>query len=328
MSQQDVEKLLDRYLNGTATDEEKQQVETWLERTGEPNAEWQQLGESGREQWLSALFADIQEQTGTGAKVVPLARKPQLWRNIAAIAAVFILIFAGYLAWPLIGGKHPAEQLTSLKTSSNQKRQIKLADGSQIWVNAGSELKYPQTFNGKTREVYLSGEAYFDIKHDASRPFLIHSGSVITTVLGTAFDIKEDQHNHTIVVTVTRGKVSVSQDNKVLGILTPNQQLSFNVQNQHAEQQQVDASQAIAWQQNDVHFEDLSFAEAATILEKRFNTHIIFSNEKVKKCRFTGTSLGGNRLDQILKVICALNNATYQKRTDGSILIDGPGCEQ
>jgi len=208
----------------------------------------------------------------------------------------------------------------------HQQKKITLPDGSEVWANASSELKYPAIFNGKTREVYLSGEAYFDIAHDASKPFIIHTGTITTTVLGTAFNIKEDKAGQTIKVTVTRGKVRVDNGTKQLGILTPNQQISFNVLNSVATQTEVDASEAIAWQQKDMHFDDISFAEAAAQLEQRFHVTIHFSNDTIRKCRFTGTALEGEKLEKILKVICAFNNATYQTKADGSIIIDGTGC--
>lgn len=327
MSKQDVENLLARYLSGDASDEEKQQVEAWLEQSGGTNAEWEQLGDAGQAQWLDGLYADIREQIGTGATVIPIKTKPRTWPRIAIAAAVLLVCLSAYFVANYRAGTLSQGQLVSLKTSANQKKQMVLPDSSQVWVNEGSEVKYPKSFDGKTREVYLHGEAYFDIHHDAAKPFLIHTGDVVTTVLGTAFNIKENPHSHVVTVTVTRGKVSVSQGNKVLGILTPDQQLTFNVQDQQVKQQQVDAGQAIAWQQAEMHFEDISFADAAAALEKRFNKHIIFSNDRIKRCRFTGTSLAGKNLDQVLKVICAFNNATYKKNADGTIVIDGPGCD-
>jgi len=88
----------------------------------------------------------------------------------------------------------------------------------------------------------------------------------------------------------------------------------------------VNVNAVIAWQQSALHFDDISFADAALKLEQHFNVKISFRNEKVKNCRFTGTSLNGDKLDKILKVICAFNNATYETKPDGSIMIDGPGC--
>src|SRR6202012_2137401 len=101
-----------------------------------------------------------------------------------------------------------------------------------------------------------------------------------------------------------------------LGIITPNQQISFNVADNKVIKQDVDAQQVISWQQSEMHFDDISFGDAAKQLEQRFKVQINFSNEKLKNCRFTGTALAGEKLDAILKVICTFNNAAYQTKTD------------
>lgn len=319
-----IEALLNRYLKGETSREENELVEGWLEENNNPHSEWQQFNQSRKDQWLANVFSQIQDSIqANNPKVIVMPQRKHLWQRIAAVAAVFAVCFSLYLEWPALQ-KH-AVQLTALTVPLNQQKQIILADGSKVWINGGSQLKYPRQF-GKAREIYLSGEAYFDIQHDASKPFIIHTGKIITTVLGTAFDIKEDKISHTIKVTVTRGKVSVANGNEQLGVITPNQQISFNLLSSKAVQTEVDAIQAIAWQKTELHFEDITFAEAALQLQQRFNVKINFSNDKIKDCRFTGTALKGEKLDKILKVICAFNNATYQTKTDGSIIIDGAGC--
>ncbi len=328
MSRIDMDELLNRYLNGTATPQETQQVEMWLNHYGNPDSRWEQMDAESREQWLAGLFTDIQESASINTpKVVPMPPRRHVWRTIAAVAAVFAIFFTAYLEWPVLQRSLHPVQLTVLSVPKNEKKQIIIADGSTIRLNSGAKLEYPEEFNGKTREVYLSGEAYFDIRHDASKPFIIHTGRVITTVLGTAFNIKADNMLHTVVVTVTRGKVSVANEGQSLGVITPNQQISFNTVNHLHSQTDVDARLAIAWQVSDIHFNDITFAAAAAQLQQRFKVKITFANEKVKKCRFTGTAMREEKLDKILKVICSFNHATYQTKADGSIVIDGPGCE-
>jgi transmembrane sensor len=319
MSRIDTEELFDRYLKGEATRAETERVETWLEHYQHPHAEWQQMDKTSREQWLEGLFEDVAESIGD-KKVVPMRPRRVLWRTIAALAAMLLLALGIYLEQ----SRQP--ELISLNVSLNQKSQVVLADGSKVWVNSRSTLKYPKEFDGKTREVYLSGEAFFDIQHDPAKPFIIHTGNIVTTVLGTAFNIKEDKGTHTVVVTVTRGKVSVSNGSHLLGVITPNQQISVNTLNHVPTRQNVDAGEAVAWQQNAISFNDITFADAAVQLQQRFKVKISFVNDKVKNCRFTVSALKEEKLDQILKVMCNFNNATYQTKADGSIVIDGPGC--
>lgn len=328
MSRDQIEDLLDRYLKGETTTEENERVERWLEENNHTYSVWLGMDQSSKDKWLSGVFEEISSKiSGGDAKVLLMPhRKRLLWQRMASVAAVLLISSVFWLEWQPLQNCFQPVQLVTTYVPAKHKKQIMLADGSRVWINEGSELKYPKTFKAETREVYLSGEAYFDIRHDAAKPFIIHTGKVVTTVLGTAFNIREDQNNHTVVVTVTRGKVSVANGHKLLAIIVPNHQLSFNTLKNEVVKATVDAQQVIAWQQADLHFEDVSFADAVLRLQQRFNVKISFANDKLKNCRFTGTSLDGEKLDKILKVICAFNNASFQTRPDGSILIDGAGC--
>jgi len=322
-----LETLFDRYLKGETSPQENELIENWLEKNNNPHSQWQHFSQNQRDQWLKDVFGQIQNNTQVNEpKTVVKPKLKQLWLRIGATAAVLIICFSMYLGLPLFQNRLQPVQLVILKVPANQKKAITLADGSRVWINAGSELRYSKAFNGKKREVYLSGEAYFDIHHDVTKPFIIHTGNLSTTVLGTAFNIKEDKNKHTIQVTVTRGKVSVADGRRLLGVLIPNQQIRFNTLNAEAFQSNVNANEVISWKQKDLHFEDVSFGQAIAQLEQHFNVKISISNPKLKNCRFTGTSLNGEELNKILKVMCAFNNATYQTKSDGSILIDGEGC--
>ncbi len=104
--------------------------------------------------------------------------------------------------------------LTKKTTDRSESKFILLEDSTRVWLNAASSLEFPDEFNSKAREVYLSGEAYFDVKHADKIPFIIHTGNVSTTVLGTAFNIKAYPGQKNIIVSVSRGKVKVSRKNE------------------------------------------------------------------------------------------------------------------
>jgi len=322
-----VESLLDRYLNGQTSRQENELIENWLKANNNSHSPWQHLSQSAKDRWREDIFSNINSSIEvTEPKLTAQSRGKKLWTRIGAAAAILIVCCSLYLAFTIFDKRLDTPQLITLSAPAQQKKMITLEDGSQVWINAGSALKYSKTFSGDKREVYLSGEAYFDIYHDPSKPFVIHTGRLSTTVLGTAFNIKEDKKSHTIQVTVTRGKVSVSDGQRQLGVLHPNQQISYNTLNAEALQANVDANRVVSWQRSDLLFDDVSFGEAALRLEKHFDVKITFSNPKLKICRFTGTSLNGEALEKILDAICAINNATYRINSDGSYLIDGQGC--
>ncbi|MBC6112586.1 FecR family protein [Pedobacter fastidiosus] len=208
----------------------------------------------------------------------------------------------------------------------NEHQKVTLPDGSTVILNNNSSVTYPKDFKGDKREVILNGEGYFDIKHDDKKSFTVYTGKLRTIVLGTAFNIKAYEKDRNIEVTVTRGKVSVLNDQATLGILIPNQQIIFNKDYKKSNLARVLAKSIVQWQESDLFFDDISMEEATEVLSKKFNTPITFTNDKAKKCRFTATFLKGESLEEILKVICSFNNAQYQFNA-GRITIKGEGCE-
>jgi len=325
MSHQDIEQLLDRYLRGETNSGENGVVEKWLAERELDDTDWKLMNLSARKQWTSDLFNDVQATINSNAKGKSPAQPIRIiqWKNVAAIAAVLVVFLLAFLNWPTIKENKHFEFATTAR--DNQQKRLTLPDGSIVWINSSSELKYPSTFDGKTREVYLTGEAYFDIHHDTFKPFIVHTGKIKTTVLGTAFNINALKDSKNVIITVTRGKVSVADQNHLLGYITPNQQLTYNTESRDQSKVKIDAEKVIAWQ-GDLFFDNMTFSEVASVLQERFKVKIGFENEQIKNCRFSGTASKGNDLEQILKIVCAFNNASYKQHSDGSIIIYGPGC--
>ena len=118
-----------------------------------------------------------------------------------------------------------------MKKTSTERAEYKyilLPDSTQVWLNAGSTLDYPEHFDETTREVTLTGEAYFDVKHAAEHPFIIHTGQIQTTVLGTAFNINAYTDRSNIQVSVSRGKVKVSRGDQLIATLVKGQEVKVS----------------------------------------------------------------------------------------------------
>ena len=321
MSDRDINKLLDKYLNGKATPFEQDLVENWLLTPDQETTVWEQMDERDQKEWLATVFKRV-EHTISEKKIVQLHPQKKWWKGMIAVAAIVTAFLIVFSIWPNLTA---TDKLVHLQMPKDTKQQITLSDGSRVWINSGSELKYTESFNGDTREVYLTGEAYFNIKKDSKRPFIVHTGNLSTTVLGTAFNIKTDGGQNQVKVTVTRGKVKVSKGKEILGLLLPNQQIIYNNKNQTYQQQQVDATQAIHWLPDDLFFDNVTFGDVAKKLEQRFNVKIEFANKQLKNCRFSGTAIANKEIEDVLEVICKFNNATY-KRDENTITISGIGC--
>lgn len=311
MENKGIKALLEKYRKGSATDAEKALLESW----------YLQQDISGIQ---SLSPAELEEDLASIGDDLPLrrtvTRRLNWWPRVAAAAAILVICFSGYFYWHRGNDNSENAQLVA-RTAHAGKQQISLPDGSQVWVNAGSKLTWPKTFNQYTREVYLEGEAYFDVRHNATLPFVIHTGNVTTTVLGTAFNIRQDLNHHTVTVTVERGKVGVTSGARTLGILLPDQQLSFNTESHEVSQQKVDASGVIAWHKIDLSFDDKTLADVALQLEQHYQVKIRFAGDQIGRSRFTGATLNGEKLEDVLQAICEFNEATYRVLPDHSILI-------
>lgn len=271
------------------------------------------------------LLRKIQKESGI--------RGPRLikWPIALTSAAAVLMVVATVFFFP--GGlsdqqaSHQSSTVKQAKPKSDtQRRWLKLPDGTTVVLNAGSKLDYPESFDGLSiREVSLSGEAFFDVKHDAAKPFVINTGKLKTTVLGTAFNIKAYPTSDSITVTVTRGKVMVQQAEKTLAILTPQEQLEWVLRSPAILNKKVSLPEVLAWKASDLIIDDLTFEEAALLISKRYRVRVEFLNENIKACRFTAAFLNRNDLSQVLSVVGDITGTTASVK-DNIVYIDGPGC--
>lgn len=267
-------------------------------------------------------------QDAAAIKAIPAIHRVHFlrrsWTRIAA-AAVIVLTMGGVL-YLLLRGDGLQHAVAGTHANRPLTRNILLPDGSKVILQANSTLDYPGTFTGDTREVTLTGEAYFDVAHNAKQAFIIHAGKIKTTVLGTAFNIKAWPAEEEVTVTVTRGKVRVEDETHVLGIITPDQQISFNKRNEQAKQAIVDAADEASWKDKEYSFNEVNFDEAITEIQMRYGIIIELSNsEKAQLCPFTASFKQGESLEYVLNVISKLYNATWHKE-EGRIVIDNVHC--
>ncbi|MCD0489402.1 FecR domain-containing protein [Pedobacter sp. MC2016-14] len=259
-----------------------------------------------------------------------VSKAPKLYNWISYAAGLIVCVGIGFwfLKAPQIKNPQPVVKVALPVPSvvkSAEHKWIKLPDGSSVQLNANSHLDYPESFAGSAnREVTLEGEGYFDIKHDAKHPFIIHTGKIKTTVLGTAFNISAYHAEAGVTVTVTRGKVMVQDEQKTLAILTPDQQLVWNKQAPPIKSN-VKVESILAWKKSDLIMDDITLADAAKMITERYGISVRFKNDKVKDCRFTATFLNRNEISQVLTVLGDITGASLTLNS-GVVTIDGSGC--
>jgi transmembrane sensor len=243
-----------------------------------------------------------------GAKIFTLPGK-----LIAACLAIFLLVGAG-----LYGLNYYKDNQTTIAvniqkfTDRGQQMHIILSDSTSITLNASSSITYPEKFTGKIREVTLKGEAFFDVKHADKVPFIIRTGKITTTVLGTAFNIKAYGDLSNFSISVKRGKVSVLSNKKVLTTLIKGESAIIDQSTQlvdnHVVKSTANLNNIGAWQQGYLVFDDETLGDIVSDLERIYNVNITLKNPQLKNVLITSAFKRDIGAAHALSIICDLTD--------------------
>ncbi len=271
------------------------------------------------------------------------------YQRAQSIAAVLILLLVSVFSYQFYNHKKTNDsislsQFNVIKVSLGSKTKVQLPDGSKVWVNSDSRLSYPETFKGLTREIYLEGEAYFDVVKDPKHPFIVHTSGIDIRVLGTAFNVKAYKAEPTIEATLVHGLIEVTKtehpnESKIL--LRPHEKLIFD---KFAKSESVvkqfsassikqtanyqlpnpaiiisplakniadSAIKETSWIYNRLTFEDERFEDLVIKIERWFNVHVTITNEKIRSYRSTG-AFENETIDEALKELQYLVPFNYQ----------------
>ena len=179
--------------------------------------------------------------------------------------------------------------------------QVVLADGTKVWLNSASRLIYPQSFMGKERRVVLSGEAFFDVAHDAERPFIVETSRMNVKVLGTRFNVNDYDDNEEVSTTLVNGSVEIFSGGQQAFRLVPGEQ-AYGKENE-LEKREVNVRLYTSWIDGKFLFNNTELEEIAKQISRWYDVEIFFSSENVKKVRFTGAIVKFKPLDDLVRMI-------------------------
>lgn len=331
MTSQEFDKILQRYLNDTCTAQEKRLVEEWFAAMGRSREELA-LPEDAAiiKERLWSQLEEPAEERGRSRRIYW-----QLGKVAAALLFLAVSTFLLVRYFPSADHENNTLPVTAgmvhVTNSGKEEKKIDLKDGSSIVLKPGGEVSFPETF-GVTREVHLSGEAFFQVARDVNRPFLVHANEVTTKVLGTSFIIKAYQEEKEIVVAVKTGKVSVyaesspAKDAEPAVILTPNQEIVYNRDENHMTRKLVDAPQVIVKEQLlKSMYTNAPVTAILQALEKSYGIDIQYDEQVLSRCTLT-SDLTEEGLYEQIAIICNALGAQYSI-ADMSIVIDAKGCQ-
>lgn len=323
------EDLLGKFLAQETDAQESALVENWLKQDKKHQKElddyqfiWQQVASLKEEKVVDvdAAWNKVKNKIAIKeTKVVELTPKKQIFFTPIRIAASITLLLAGMLAIFL---SKEDTAIISLKTTQNTLEQT-LPDGSVVFLNTNTNLSYPTDFEGDTREINLSGEAFFKVQRDENKPFIIHANGSDIRVLGTSFNVKAYTKN--VKVSVESGKVEFKHEKKQT-LLVKGEEAEFEAEKDTIRKAVILDKNTFAYKTKTFVFEDSSLEHVIKVLSENYHTKIVLQNNNIKTCRLT-TTFTNETLPNALTVIAETLNLKVTPEGE-KYIIDGAGCGQ
>ena len=327
MNAENIDELIALKLVGSIDAESEKILADWINESAE-NArhfeEMQKIWDAGNldDQFnpdVNAAWENVEEELGLDEKgrVIPMRKSSNtIYYRIAAAIVVLLgvtWIYTNQLSTP---------DMVRVASLSDQ-TEVTLPDNSKVYLNANTSIEYPEYFKGKTREIKLEGEAFFEITKDKAHPFIIHTANAYTKVLGTSFNILARKGLKNIVVSVKTGKVEVGIDNRENVKLEPGYTAKVNLETNSLEKIITPSENYLSWKTKEMIFEDVEISELISVLSSYYDVEIS-ANEEILKCHFTG-KFNQPKITDVLNVLELSNGFTYEMKGN-KVTIKGVSC--
>lgn len=318
--------LIEKYLDGTATEPERQLVEEYLEKL---ELKGNTLVNSEHEQKVKeAMWRNIRQHTGKQkAKVIQVSwYRSKMVRLAAAVAAACVIFIV--LVWKPWQKMTEDNWQTISVASGSPIQKVILSDGTLVWVKSSSSVRYPNHFEGNLREIHLEGEALFEVAKDPRHPFIVHSKNMDVQVVGTSFNIRDVAEKDTVEIAVLTGRVLVdfavqNKDNKIA--VTPNYKLLISKKNGTVQKAGFHNTGAYtAGTEYDMKFVNTPLDSIAKKIENKFDVTVLTEAFAETDCRVSG-DFTDQPLTHTIDLLCKTLGASCSRNQD-TIRISGLKC--
>lgn len=300
-------RIIDFFTAGEFSEAGKQVFFRWLaeeEHSGEKDRMlkelWNHTGHKAdaktRDSWRT-----FRREAGLQEKV-PGIRRVRVWQTAAAVLLLVSLttIYTTYRAKRDVSSAGLLEQYVPVAVTER----VVLPDGSEVHLNSGSLLLYPEEFTGKSRSVYLSGEANFKVRPDKKRPFIVKSNDFQVTVLGTEFDLLAYPGDSLVRVTLLSGSVEATYNNlDKHTVLLPNQQLVYNKRSGSSHIDHPDIEDVTAWQRGEIVFKGTTLSEIITVLKRKYPYRFVYDEERFGNDTYTFRFKEDAPIEEVMEII-------------------------
>lgn len=336
--------LLEKFLNGSYNRRELQEAKALLNEPGAKEFMQELMGEQAdqveidfrsrgkdlekkTEIWLNQIHQQISknEEIPKTHKIQPIKwgflRYAAVWAGVIMVASIAF--------WQIKTAKTNVELVAYVEKANAMGVPVKfiLPDSSSVFLGAGSKLRYPIDFKGDVREIKLDGEAFFQVKHMSSKPFIIRTGDIQTQVLGTSFKVQAFE-GQPLMVAVATGKVGVTKsdnkESKLIAMLTPGLKVTYYAKSGKAVNGTVDINSLAQWKDGEIVFDEQPLEQVTSELERRFGVNIAFVDETQKEYKVSGSFSSDQSISTAMKMLSIIGKFEYKTQTNKSFIIDKP----
>jgi ferric-dicitrate binding protein FerR (iron transport regulator) len=324
-------------LNGGLNEQQKEELQSWIEMSPENFSEYNEVVKLLT--FSDRLVAMKKIDAGKDLLLVKRKLNPVTKLNswlliFQRVAAILILPLLIYTAWILSNRSQNIKVSTVMKSSETAygvRSQIILSDGTKVWLNSGTKLSYPETFSGNSREVKLTGEAYFQVESDKDNPFFVDLNGYKVKATGTKFNISNYQNDNTITTYLDHGNISFlaytndKQNEPVL--LKENDIIILNKGEKKYKLQNTDGRKYLAWIDGKLVFKNDNTNDVAERLGRWYNAEIIFDDKLSQSGYVFTATFKQESLEEALKLLSystpirykiiqgnQLNDSSFSKR--------------
>lgn len=300
------------------------------------------LGEDEMSRMRNGLLLRLRaEKEERSERLIPqepdASTRRNLWLRVAASVVIVSMVSLGVYLYTntgepvVLSGSGQSSRIAERVNPAGQKSVLYLGDGTKVWLNAASKITYAENFETQeTRDVFLEGEAFFDVVHIEGKPFVVHTSSIKVKVMGTSFNVKSYADENTIETTLVNGSVRIERaDTNSAGAgeveLKPNQRAVFNKESNTINIDHVDASMSGSWKQDRMVFDGESIDRVFMQLERWFDVRIHLNNKGSLDCKLTA-SIERESLEDVLALLAVSHRIRYAIKGK-EVFIEGTFCE-
>lgn len=303
------EEIIVRYFDNSLSTEEEEILFEWLKSSEENRSiflQYKKMYAVGKIRYYSSpLVLENALNTFTRRTETMQKQKTRKVRiQMLKYAAMLMLLFSvSYLTWR-IAIPPEIKYNTVIVDQGDDVKELTLPDGSRVWLNNGSTFTYPENFSTSARTVTLSGEAYFKVKTDSTRPFIVKTSSMQVKVFGTSFNVNTINNDNTIKTTLESGRVTINdRKGKLLTNMLPGQMASYNVTGGKVEILNVNTDLYTLWRKGLIVLDKASLNDIAEKIESIYNVNITINSQQKLPNKINFVFRKTQNLDTVMRML-------------------------